>query len=454
VEKGSILIVDDNKNALRALSMLLQSKFENIVTISNPNQIVSELEQNDFAVVLLDMNFSAGNNTGNEGLFWLRELKKHSPTTEVIMITAYGDVELAVRALKLGATDFILKPWENEKLLATIHSAFRLREKSLEIDQLKKREQGLMNEIRGGAREIIGNSPEILKIKRLISKVAKTDASVLITGENGTGKELVAREIHRKSDRNKELMVTVDIGAIPESLFESEIFGHKKGAFTGAMEDRTGKFQLAHKGTLFLDEIGNLPFSLQAKLLLTLENRTVVALGSNKEIKIDIRLISATNSDTEELLATGEFREDLLYRLNTIHIEVPPLRERSEDIEILTTYFLKILGKKYNKSSISINSQAIRKLSKHYWPGNVRELLHTVEKAVILAGSDILKPDDFVFRTSARIFKESNFTLDEMEKQMIQSALDRQNGNLTAVANQLGITRQTLYNKIRKFDIG
>jgi len=454
VEKGSILIVDDNKNALRALSMLLQSKFENIVTISNPNQIVSELEQNDFAVVLLDMNFSAGNNTGNEGLFWLRELKKHSPTTEVVMITAYGDVELAVRALKLGATDFILKPWENEKLLATIHSAFRLREKSLEIDQLKNREQGLMNEIRGGEREIIGNSPKILKIKRLISKVAKTEASVLITGENGTGKELVAREIHRKSDRNKELMVTVDIGAIPESLFESEIFGHKKGAFTGAMEDRTGKFQLAHKGTLFLDEIGNLPISLQAKLLLTLENRTVVALGSNKEINIDIRLISATNSDTEELLATGEFREDLLYRLNTIHIEVPPLRERAEDIEILTTYFLKILGKKYNKPSIRINSQAIRKLSKHYWPGNVRELLHTVEKAVILAGSDILKPDDFVFRTSARIFKESNFTLDEMEKQMIQSALDRQNGNLTAVANQLGITRQTLYNKIRKFDIG
>ncbi len=454
MENGRILIVDDNKNALRALSMLLQPEFNDIVTISNPNQIVTELEKNSFDVVLLDMNFSAGISTGNEGLFWLCELKKYSPSTEVVMITAYGDVELAVKALKMGAADFILKPWENEKLLATIHSACRLRKKNLEIDQLKQREQGLMNEIRGGAREIIGSSPGILQIKRMILKVAKTDASVLITGENGTGKELVAREIHRKSGRNKELMITVDIGAIPESLFESELFGHKKGAFTGAVGDRTGKFQLAHKGTLFLDEIGNLPLSLQAKLLLTLENRTVVAVGSNKELKIDIRLISATNTDTETLLATGEFREDLLYRLNTIHIEVPPLRERGEDIELLTSYFLKILGKKYNKSFIRINSQAIRKLSKHYWPGNVRELLHTIEKAVILAGSDILKPDDFEFRPSVKIFKENNLTLDEMEKQMIQAALDRQNGNLTAVANQLGITRQTLYNKLRKFDNG
>ena len=453
MSKGRILIVDDNRNALSALSMLLQSEFEYIVTLSNPNQIASELGKADFDVVLLDMNFSAGINSGNEGLFWLCEIKKISPSIEIVMITAYGDVELAIKALKMGATDFILKPWENEKLIATLLSAYRLRKKNLEIDELKLREMGLLQEISGEERETIGNSPGILQVKKLIAKVARTDASVLITGENGTGKELVAREIHQKSSRNRQLMVTIDMGAIPESLFESELFGHKKGAFTGATEDRVGKFQLANNGTLFLDEIGNLPLSLQAKLLVTLENRTVTAVGSNKSQKVDIRLISATNSDPEELLSSGNFREDLLYRLNTIHIDVPPLRERGEDIEILTSFFLKKFGKKYNKPSIRISSLAIRKLNKHFWPGNVRELLHTVEKAVILSGSDILKPEDFEFRTSSRFLQESNRTLDEMERQMIETAIDQQNGNLTGASEQLGISRQTLYNKMRKFGL-
>jgi DNA-binding NtrC family response regulator len=453
MKSGKILIVDDNKGALSALKMLLHPEFETVVTISTPNQIVTELRKNDFDIVLLDMNFSAGINTGNEGLFWLCEIKKNSSNVEVVMITAYGDVELAVKALKQGAADFILKPWENEKLVATLKSTLKLRQSKVEVEELKQREKTLKNELNQEQRLIIGSSPGMLRMMQMITKVAKTDANVLITGENGTGKELVAREIHRKSDRNRELLLTVDMGAITETLFESELFGHKKGSFTDAREDRIGKFQLAHRGTLFLDEIGNIPMPLQSKLLTTLQNHTIVPVGSNQQILIDIRIISATNSNLEQLISKQQFREDLLYRLNTIRIEVPALRERGEDIELLATFFLKFFEKKYHKFSLKISTQALHKLMKYSWPGNVRELQHTIEKAVILSDSGMLKPEDFVFKSGNRSSEADTYTIEEMEKQMIEAALNKYNGNHTAVANQLGITRQTLYNKIKRYDL-
>jgi DNA-binding NtrC family response regulator len=453
MKTGKILIVDDNRGALSALKLLLQFEFDEVVTIGNPNQIHTELQRAEYDVILLDMNFSAGVNTGNEGLYWLGEIKKIVPSTEVVMITAYGDVELAVKALKKGAADFILKPWENEKLVATLYSAFKLRQSNLEVAELKTKESSLKKAMNPAPHAIVGTSPAVLNMLKMIQKVAKTDASVLITGENGTGKELVAREIHIRSPRSNEILVTVDMGAIPVTLFESELFGHKKGSFTDAREDRIGKIQLADKGTLFFDEIGNLPLSLQSKLLVALESRKIVPVGGNKPVSVDIRLITATNSNLEEMAATQEFREDLLYRLNTIRIDVPPLRERGEDIELLSNYFLKCFEQKYNKSALKISQQALKKIIKHEWPGNIRELQHTIEKAVILSDGPILKSEDFVFRSPGKKLQGGPQTLEDMERNLIEDSLERQNGNLTAAADQLGISRQTLYNKIKRYDI-
>ena len=453
MQTGSILVVDDNKNALSALKMLLQLEFELVVTIANPNSILAALKKDDFDIVLLDMNFSAGINTGNEGLYWLGEIKKATPSTEVVMITAYGDVELAVKALKNGAADFILKPWENEKLLATLKATLKLRRSNVQVEELKHREQTIKKELNQEQRHILGSSPGILNMMQTIAKVAKTDANVLITGENGTGKELVACEIHRRSERNNELLVSVDMGTIPETLFESELFGHKKGAFTDAHEDRIGKFQLAHKGSLFLDEIGNLPHNLQSKLLTALQNRTIIPIGSNQPVSVDIRLICATNCDLDQLVTEQKFREDLLYRINTIWIEVPPLRERGGDIEPLAMFFLKYFEKKYRKPLLKISPQAVQKLTAYPWPGNVRELQHTIEKAVILSDSGMLMPDDFVFKSTGKLSGASFLTLEEMEKHMIETALDKHNRKHSAVANQLGISRQTLYNKIKRYDL-
>jgi len=453
MKNGKILVVDDNKSALSALRLLLQFEFETVNTISNPNQILFELRQTDYDLVLLDMNFSAGLNTGNEGLYWLDEIKRQAPKTEVVMITAYGDVELAVRSLKRGAADFILKPWENEKLIATLQSALKLRQSNLQVDELKLREDSLKKVLNTEARSIIGTSAAILQVMKLIQKVARTDANVLIMGENGTGKELVAREIHRKSNRNNEIMVTVDMGAIPDTLFESELFGHKKGSFTDAHEDRIGKFELADKGTLFFDEVGNLPVSMQSKLLAVLENRQVIPVGSNHPVLLDIRLISATNRNLDEMAAKQEFREDLLYRLNTIRIDVPPLRERGEDIELLANFFLNCFAGKYNKPTMKLSQQAVKKLTKYNWPGNIRELQHTIEKAVILSEGHTLKPEDFIFRTTGKKTSGFPLTIEEMERGLIEDALDRHNGNFTAVAEQLGISRQTLYNKIKRYDL-
>ena len=449
--KGNILVIDDNKSILSALEILLIPEFHEVTLLSNPNQIVNELSKKDYNLVILDMNFKAGVNTGNEGIFWLERIKETKPEISVVMVTAYGDINTAVKALKSGASDFILKPWDNEKLLATLKMAIQLNVSKTEVLQLKEREKGLKKEINRDERNIIGSSTQLTNVLSLVKKVARTDANVLITGENGTGKELIAQEIHRLSDRSKEVLVSVDMGALSETLFESELFGHMKGSFTDARETRQGKFEVADKGTLFLDEIGNLSFHLQAKLLAVIENRQFSRIGSNQQIPTNIRLICATNRNLENMVKDGLFREDLLYRINTIQVELPPLRERGNDIFILAEFFLKKYAHKYNKPNLKINQQAHEKLLKYSWPGNIRELQHAIEKAVILSESSVIKPDDFLLRHPGSLNNHSTFTtLEEMEKEMIQQALDKYNGNFTAAAEQLGITRQTLYNRFKK----
>jgi len=451
MQKGNILIVDDNKSILSTLEILLTPEFQTVTTLTNPNLIQSELKRMDYNLVILDMNFSAGVNTGNEGIYWLGRIKEVDPEISVVMITAYGDVDIAVKALKAGASDFILKPWDNEKLLATLKLAIQLNLSQKEVVHLKERETELKKELNRDQKFIIGSSPQLMRVLNLARKVAKTEANVLITGENGTGKDLIAQEIHRLSNRSNEVLVTVDMGALTETLFESELFGHVKGAFTDARENRQGKFEIAGKGTLFLDEIGNISFHLQSKLLSAIESRQISRIGSNQVIPIDIRLICATNKNLENMVHEGLFREDLLYRINTIQIELPPLRERGNDIIILAEFFLKNYAFKYNKPGLKINQQTHDKLLKYSWPGNIRELQHTIEKAVILSETSVLKPEDLHLRQSNYTGSNSTFnTLEEMEKLMIQQALEKNSGNYTAAAEQLGITRQTLYNRIKK----
>ncbi|MBT9187355.1 sigma-54-dependent transcriptional regulator [Zobellia russellii] len=449
---AKILIVDDNKSVLSALEILLQFEYSSIQTISNPNQITSFPNLNEIDMVLLDMNFSAGVNTGNEGLYWLRELQKKAPQTSVVMMTAYGAVDLAVKALKEGASDFILKPWNNDKLLATVKSAYELRKSKKEVKELKQKESHLKQVINQNKNYIIGNSKALNAVLKLVSKVAKTDVNVLVTGENGTGKELIARELHKLSSRNNEVFISVDMGSISENLFESELFGHTKGSFTDAKEDRAGKFEAANGGTLFLDEIGNLSLQAQAKLLSAIQNRTIVRVGSNKAIPVDIRLICATNEDLDKMVADGLFREDLLYRINTIRVEVPALRERDQDILVLADFYLKKFTSKYGKPGLRINQAAQDKLMGYAWPGNIRELLHTIERAVILSEGNILKPEDFLLSNKSTVATNLNGpnTLEEMELLMINSALEQNDGNYSAAAEQLGISRQTLYNKLKK----
>jgi len=450
-QKGSILVIDDNKSILSAIEILLIPEFHEVTLLSNPNQILTELSRKDYNLVILDMNFKAGVNTGNEGIYWLERIKETKPEISVVMITAYGDIDTAVRALKSGASDFVLKPWDNNKLLATLKLAIQLNFSKKEVQKLKERETELKKEMNREQRYIIGSSPQLMSVLNLVRKVAKTDANVLITGENGTGKELIAQEIHRLSGRAKEVLVSVDMGSLSETLFESELFGHVKGSFTDAHENRQGKFEFANKGTLFLDEIGNLSFHLQAKLLSVIENRQFSRIGSNQLIPTDIRLICATNKNMENMVHEGLFREDLLYRINTIQVELPPLRDRGNDIFTLAEFFLKKYTNKYNKPNLKINQQAHDKLLRYSWPGNIRELQHTIEKAVILSESNIIKPEDLYLRTGSPVnFNSSVSTLEEMEKQMIQLALEKNNGNFTAAADQLGITRQTLYNRIKR----
>ena len=434
---------------MTSLELLLEDEFERVETASNPNSILSVLDTMPVDLVILDMNFSAGVNTGNEGLFWLRRIQEIAPELPVIMLTAYGDVELAVKALKSGAVDFILKPWDNEVLLEKIHAALQ----AVEREKVKQKTDRNRPDRPVEPAMIIGHSAVMMKLIKVVTKVAKTDANILITGENGTGKEMLAREIHRLSLRSRREMINVDMGAVSESLFESELFGHEKGAFTDARESRPGKFEAASGSTLFLDEIGNLPVGLQAKLLAALQNREVTRLGSNRKIPIDIRLIAATNRDLPELVKQSLFREDLYYRINTIQIEIPPLRNRREDIPLFIDYFLKKYTALYNQPGLTIHPQAATKLERYDWPGNIRELQHTIEKAVILAEKNVIRAADLFIRPGKSVSFSDAPNLGEVERKTIEAAITQNDGNLTAAAEQLGVSRQTLYNKLKRFNL-
>ena len=438
-KQKTIIIVDDNKGVLSAVKLLLKNSFERIITLPSPITLPTVLRQEEPQVVLLDMNFTDALNTGNEGLYWLHEIKKIHPTLPVVLFTAYADIELAVRGIKEGATDFIVKPWDNARFIETLLNACSQASKGR-----KKKEE------RTTSAMYWGTSTAMRNLREMVKKVAETDANVLITGENGTGKEMLAREIHTLSNRYRHNMVTVDMGAVTETLFESELFGHKKGAFTDAHADRAGKFEAANEGTIFLDEIGNLPYHLQSKLLTVLQSRSVVRVGSNEPIPVNIRLICATNANLDETVMQEKFREDLLYRINTIHLEIPPLRERREDIIPLAELFIERFSKQYDKGKMTLSETACLKLQQHAWYGNIRELEHAIEKAVIIGEGGILTDMHFHFSKKIPMQESAMETLEDMELVMIRKAIDKCNGNLSAVAAQLGITRQTLYNKMKK----
>ena len=447
-KQGTILIVDDNRNILTTVRMLLESVFANIITIANPNSIPAKLREEHPDVVLLDMNFSSGINSGNEGLFWLREIKSLSPKTEVVLFTAYADIQLAVTGIKEGAADFIVKPFDNGKMISTLTEA---RDKNKAADKAAgklggKNAQGMM---------YWGESEVMTNLRHVVEKVAATDANILITGENGTGKEVLANEIHRLSARSGKKMLPVDMGAISETLFESELFGHVKGAFTDAKVDKPGKFELADGSTIFLDEIGNLSYSLQAKLLTALQRRSIVRVGGSTQIPVDVRLVCATNRNLQQMVNDGEFREDLLYRINTIHLELPALRQRKADIVPLANRFLRQYGDIYNKTNLRFSYEAEKKLTSLPWYGNIRELQHAIEKAVILSDGGMISAEDIDGGNQTRREKplEEVQTLDEMESRMIEKTIKECEGNLSVVAARLGISRQTLYNKIKRYGL-
>ena len=454
-KQGKILIVDDNEDLLKAAKMHLKRHFEQVDIEKNPEAIPALMSNDNYDVILLDMNFTKDVSSGSEGYFWLEKILQIDPSAVVVLITAYGDVQMAVKAIKAGATDFVLKPWENEKLLATLYSSMRLRETRDEVNTLKIKNQEINKVINERYVEIIGQSSSMQRIFQTIDRVAHTDANVLILGENGTGKELIAHAIHRHSSRGKESFVSVDLGSITETLFESELFGHKRGSFTDAKEDRPGRFEMANNGTLFLDEIGNLSLPLQAKLLTVLQNRKVSRVGSNKDTPIDIRLICATNLPLYDMVKENRFRQDLLYRINTIEIEIPSLRDRMEDIPLLSGHFLKYYAEKYNKSISKISEGAMTRMHKHPWPGNIRELQHAIERAVILSNSSVLQPEDFNFNTPTGKENEQplnldQYNLDEVEKLLIRKVLKKYNGNITQAASELGLTRSSLYRRLEK----
>ena len=454
IKNSKILIVDDDKQVLKTLEFLLETEFEQISAISNPNLIPTQLRSERYDVVLLDMNFTKGQNTGNEGFYWLNRILKADTDAIVILITAYGDVELAVRAIQEGATDFVLKPFDNDKLLATINTAIALRHSKIQIKKLKQTQQAITDDLEKQHLLIKGTSPAMEQVYSAIKKVAKTDANILILGENGTGKEVIAREIHRLSSRLNKTIIHVDLGAISDNLFESELFGHKKGAFTDAKDDRTGRFEIATGGTLFLDEIGNIPLPLQAKLLTTIQNREVIPLGSNLPVTFNVRLICATNKSIETMIQENLFREDLYYRINTIIIELPPLRERGDDKVLFADHFLQHFSKKYNKPNLRFDKNSYNQLLNYNWPGNVRELQHTIEKAVIMCESDIITPNDLMLKPKELITdNDEPLKLDEIEKKAIIKALNNNNGVLTFTAKELGIARQTMYNKMKKYGL-
>ena len=453
-ELGKILIIDDDEDVLLAAKLLLKKHAQQVIIEKNPKKIPFLLNNDTYDVILLDMNFSKDITSGKEGFHWLNEILAKDPQAVVILITAFGDVEMAVKALKEGATDFVLKPWQNEKLLATLSTASKLKKSYKEVDRLKKAKEQLEQDINQPFKDIIGSSQAMMEVYNLIDKVAKTDANVLILGENGTGKELIARALHQKSARKDNVFVGVDMGAITETLFESELFGHKKGAFTDAKADRAGRFEVANKGTLFLDEIGNLNMPLQSKLLAVLQNRQVTRLGTNAPVPIDIRLICATNMPIDEMVGENQFRQDLLYRINTVEIKLPSLRQRLDDIPLLSEHFTKMYAKKYRKEINGISPEANEHLKQYQWPGNVRELQHAIERAVIMTENNKLEKDDFFFLLASTQELPSNqtdsFNLDEIERNVIHRAIEKHSGNISKAAKELGLTRASLYRRLEK----
>lgn len=454
---SKLLIIDDDEDVLLAAKLFLKQHIKSVHTDSNPNNLPMLLKNENYDMILLDMNFSRDATSGKEGFHWLNKILEIDPTIAVILITAYGDIELAVQGVKEGATNFLLKPWDNKKLLATISTTLEAQRSKKELQDLRSKQKFLMEQGDQPYSQIIGESEAMMAVLKTVQKVAVTDANVLILGENGTGKEVIARALHRASLRKDQVFISVDLGAISETLFESELFGYKKGAFTDAKEDRPGRFEAANKGSIFLDEIGNLSLPLQSKLLSVIQNRVVNRLGSVKEIPIDVRLVCATNMPLYKMVEEGKFRQDLLYRINTVEINLPPLRERIDDIPLLVNHFLEIYCKKYKMPSKRLHTNTMKRLEKHHWPGNIRELQHAVERAVIMSDSNILQPNDFFLsqqqEKSNQVLPESATNLEETEKMLVRKVIDKHGGNISKAAKELGITRASLYRRIEKYEL-
>ncbi|MFK8004783.1 MAG: sigma-54-dependent transcriptional regulator [Saprospiraceae bacterium] len=452
---ATILIIDDEEDILFSLKMLLKQHFTHVYTENNPYHIPRLLNQYNPEIVLLDMNFKISQTKGEEGIQWLKKIKELKPDLPVIMMTAFSDLDVAIGSIKTGATDFIEKPWRNEKLLATVNAALELSQSNLALKKAASQKSFLQQDMSQSFGEILGESQTILDLKRMIQKVAPTDANILLLGENGVGKELIARTIHKLSKRENQIFMGVDLGAITETLFESELFGHVKGAFTGADKDKTGRFPAASGGTLFLDEIGNLPISSQPKLLQALENKQVFPVGSAASIPVDVRIISATNMPLAKMIQENTFRQDLLYRINTVEISIPPLRERGEDIIILAKHFLQLYRKKYFKEALTFHKDTLKKLMNYAWPGNIRELRHSVERAIILSENSKLMPSDFNLQSnkSAEEQELETLNLDEMESILVRKALVKHQGNISKAAEELGLTRPALYRRMDKYGL-
>ncbi len=452
---GNILIIEDDPDVLYTARMVLKRHFKSVKGELDPARISEILSKESFDVILLDMNFSSGQTSGEEGIRWLKKILSIDPDAHVVMNTAYGHIELAVAAMKEGAIDFLVKPWEQEKLLSTVRAIYKLSQSQKEITELRSRQSYLNKEMDREFSEIISADPIMKPIFDTIDKVAVTDVNVLVLGENGTGKELVARAIHRKSLRNTDVFIKVDLGAIPETLFEAELFGHAKGAFTDAREDRPGRFEVASGGSLFLDEIGNLPLPLQAKLLTALQSRQITRVGSNQPISLDIRLICATNKALHELVHTHEFRQDLLYRINTVELHIPPLRDRPADIPVLLDHYLEMYCEKYNKRIPGVSRRTLSQLQKYPWPGNIRELIHAIERAIILSEGPQLEILDFITERHTQPMKVApqSINIEEVEKAAIAQAINQCKGNLTQAAKELGFGRSTLYRKMTKYGL-
>ncbi len=454
--QAKILVIDDDRDVLLAAKLFLNQYFTSVHTETNPEQLPDLMRAENYDIILLDMNFSRDATSGQEGFYWLNRALEIDPAVVIIFITGYGDIEMAVQGIKEGATNFILKPWDNQKLLAEITANLQVRESKKELVKLRDKQKQLISDMDSPFKDIIGHSQSVEKVLNTVKKVAQTDANVLLLGENGTGKELVARAIHRVSERKDEVFIAVDLGAITETLFESELFGYKKGAFTDAKEDRAGRFEAASGGTIFLDEIGNLSYSLQSKLLSVLQNRKVVRLGTYIEIPIDVRVICATNMSLYEMVDEGKVRQDLLYRVNTVEIQVPPLRDRVDDIPDLVDHFLGIYVKKYRLPKKKVSVSAIKRLKKHNWPGNIRELQHSVERAVIMAEENTLQAHDFFLAKPIHkdaLLNAGNLNLQETERILIRKVIDKHGGNISKAAKELGLTRASLYRRIEKYDL-